>query len=233
MAGSYPNATNATLNFKWSELLRGQTAPASIRNALFLLASATLEPLRAKIASVVGANRAGIRINSGYRSPERNAATAGSSSTSQHMTGEAVDLAALNMSSLDVVTLLWNSPEIPVDQVILYAPERGGHVHVSYTVKRRNRRQFLYAPAGSTGYVAWSPGSSGSGGSGVAPSGGGKAPTSSPSTPTAPATPKAATPFDAAVDASRKGLIWQPGTVGAVGLVVGLLGAAYILLRGT
>ena len=45
---------------------------------------------------------------------------------------------------------------VPFDQVIWYAPERGGHVHVSFTTKRRNRSETLHAPAAG-GYVPWRP----------------------------------------------------------------------------
>jgi hypothetical protein len=45
---------------------------------------------------------------------------------------------------------------VPFDQVIWYAPERGGHVHVSYTTTRANRRETLHAPAAGD-YVPWTP----------------------------------------------------------------------------
>ncbi len=37
---------------------------------------------------------------------------------------------------------------VPFDQLNWYAPERGGHIHVSFTEQRANRRQTLDAAAG-------------------------------------------------------------------------------------
>ncbi len=44
---------------------------------------------------------------------------------------------------------------LPFDQLIWYDADRGGHVHVSFTTKRSNRRQVLHAPSGG-GYRPWS-----------------------------------------------------------------------------
>ena len=71
----------------------------------------------------------------------------------QHVRGEAADIKVPGTSSEEVVRVLVHSG-IPFDQAIWYAPERGGHVHVSYTARRANRRQTLHAPA-SGGYIGW------------------------------------------------------------------------------
>lgn len=117
-------------------------------NALRNLSLRTLELLWA----VFG----GLTFSSGYRSPEVNAVAKGAHE-SQHMAGEAVDFKPVSGTSTDVAVYLWNHPEIPVDQVILYHPSRGGHVHVSLKINGTQRRQFLYAPQGRTDYVAWTP----------------------------------------------------------------------------
>ena len=142
--------------FSWAELTasdiaarRGYDNTPGIpeQAALVALVREVLDPLR----ELLGVP---LRVTSGYRSPAVNAA-AGSLPTSQHLLGEAVDLkAGGGMSSEEVVRRLAASG-LPFDQVIWYCPERGGHVHVSHTTKRANRRMFLYAPEGG-GYVPWS-----------------------------------------------------------------------------
>ena len=66
---------------------------------------------------------------------------------------EAVDIKVDGMSAQELAAFILRSG-LPVDQVIWYAPERGGHVHLSYTRARANRRQAMHAPAGG-GYLAY------------------------------------------------------------------------------
>ncbi len=133
--------------FRWSELVASGTArklgldntpSEAARAALRLLVWNVLGPLRALVGE-------GLQITSGYRSPAVNEAVRGSVS-SQHMRGEAVDFVVRGVASSDIVGLILQS-RLPFDQLIWYAPERGGHVHVSFTARRENRRQLLYAPA--------------------------------------------------------------------------------------
>lgn len=56
-----------------------------IRQALISLCETVLEPVRAHVGRA-------IRVNSGLRCPELNAATAGASATSQHTLGQAADI---------------------------------------------------------------------------------------------------------------------------------------------
>ena len=142
--------------FTWAELTRSGTAErlglsnaptAGILLALQRLVDQTLDPLRAVLGRP-------IRVASGYRSPAVNAAVGGSEG-SQHTRGEAADITVEGMASEEVVRALVGSG-IPFDQVIWYAPERGGHAHISYTDRRPLRRQTLHAPA-SGGYVPWRP----------------------------------------------------------------------------
>lgn len=113
---------------------------------LMVLARRCFEPFR----SLVGP----LRVTSGYRSPEVNAAVGGAQN-SQHARGQAVDVAPLRMDARHAFEALERSA-VPVDQAILYHPSRGGHIHVSHRADGKNRRQFLYAPA-EGGYVAWPP----------------------------------------------------------------------------
>ena len=95
-----------------------------------------------------------LRVTSGYRSAAVNAAVGGAAQ-SQHKRGQALDLKPLRMSSAAAFRELARVVgKIPVDQAILYAPERGGHVHISHRSDGKNRGQLLYAPA-SGGYEPW------------------------------------------------------------------------------
>lgn len=114
------------------------------------LCVAILEPLRAHFGAPVS-------IHSGYRSPEVNAATFGSSKTSQHMEGQAADLHVVGVDCGTVARWIRDSG-LPFDQVI--AETRNGKepftwVHVSHRADGKNRKQALqtvdgahYAPLG-------------------------------------------------------------------------------------
>ena len=110
------------------------------------------------VAELLGPARerlgAPVRITSGYRSRAVNAAVRGSPS-SMHLTGEAVDIKVDGWGAEQLAEFFATSG-LPFDQIIWYAPSRGGHVHVSYTEARQNRRQTLHAPADG-GYVTWLP----------------------------------------------------------------------------
>jgi len=142
--------------FSWAELTRSNTArrlgldntptPEAQANMRALVAD-VLDPLREKLGKP-------IRVSSGYRAPAVNRAIDGAS-RSQHMKGEAVDIEVDGMSAQELAAFILRSG-LPVDQVIWYDAERGGHVHLSYTRARANRRHTLHAPA-SGGYLAWAP----------------------------------------------------------------------------
>lgn len=84
-------------------------------------------------------------INSGYRSPQLNAAVGGSSK-SQHCKGEAVDIEVPGVSNVEVAE--WIRDNLDFDQLILefYTPgiPDSGWVHVSY-VGSSNRGECLTA----------------------------------------------------------------------------------------
>ena len=123
------------------------TPPPAVQAKLERLVAQVLDPLRAHLGRPV-------RITSGYRSFAVNKALDGSP-TSQHMLGEAVDIKADGLTAVELATVILRLG-VPVDQVIWYDPERGGHVHVSYTTVRANRGETLHAPA-SGGYAPWTP----------------------------------------------------------------------------
>lgn len=104
--------------------------PASLAN-LHVLMSEGLDP----IVDAIGTKPT---VTSGYRSPSVNAAVGGSS-TSDHPKGLAADLrppagwtsGTLARAAVDALPSF--------DQVIAYAPERGGHVHVGMGPRRRGQ----------------------------------------------------------------------------------------------
>ena len=96
-----------------------------------------LEPVRAKFDKPV-------TITSGYRSLETNRKL-GSSDSSQHTKGQAVDFEIAGVTNIEIA--YWLTNNVDFDQCILefYKPENGsaGWVHVSYNEKGANRKQVL------------------------------------------------------------------------------------------
>jgi uncharacterized protein YcbK (DUF882 family) len=123
------------------------TPPPAAQANLEKLVAVVLDPLRARVGREV-------HIKSGYRSYAVNQAVDGSS-TSQHMAGEATDIKVDGLTAVELANTIVGLG-VPFDQVIWYDPERGGHVHVSYTTVRANRGETLHAPA-SGGYAPWTP----------------------------------------------------------------------------
>jgi zinc D-Ala-D-Ala carboxypeptidase len=122
---------NLSRNFTLRELVRSTTA-----TVLELLARRTLQPLRDAIG-------APLTVSSGYRSPELNAAVGGAAK-SQHMKGQAADVTAAGLSSLELLQVV-QAAGIPYDQAITY--DDLPHLHLSYT--ETPRRQVLRRVAGS------------------------------------------------------------------------------------
>lgn len=134
-----------TKHFSLKEFTKSQTAdrkgldntpPQDIIPKLSFLATQILEPLRERIQKP-------IIITSGYRSAELSLAI-GSSQLSQHCKGEAVDIEALGMSTLNLAEMIINHFEF--DQVILECYKKGdmnsGWVHVSLK-SGDNRKEVL------------------------------------------------------------------------------------------
>lgn len=105
---------------------------AAVRDAVKELVERVLQPLRDRVGHP-------LRINSGYRCPELNRAVGGVA-TSQHVKGEAADIAAEDPHELAKVVR--DTPEIwrEVDQMILYPT----FVHFSHRKGGPQRRQLLY-----------------------------------------------------------------------------------------
>lgn len=132
--------------FSFKELTRRrdgkvQTLTPSQATALRLLTENVLDPLREATGP--------IRVTSGFRSDEYNATVPGSATNSQHELGEAADFAPpAGYDSLSIARKIITMG-LPFDQLIAYAPERGGHVHVSHKANGQQRGEVRHAPAGS------------------------------------------------------------------------------------
>ena len=130
-------------HFKLSEFTRSATAiKLRIKNEpteadverLRLLCEHVLEPLRRRFGV--------IRITSGFRCPQLNAAVGGVE-RSQHLTGEAADI---HVSSVEAARRMADfvRRETTFDQLLLERRLSNGCVwlHVSFTAQRANRRQY-------------------------------------------------------------------------------------------
>jgi hypothetical protein len=119
--------------------INNDPTPEHLEN-LKLLAEKVFEPIRNHFKKPIG-------VSSGYRSKELNDATPGSSSTSQHCSGEALDLDQDDMNTeitnKDVFEYIKNNLEF--DQLIWeYGDDNNPDwVHVSYESSGRQRKQIL------------------------------------------------------------------------------------------
>ena len=116
------------------------------QSRVLALCTAILQPIRDRFGYV--------RITSGYRSPVVNQAVGGSKS-SQHVTAEACDFVCPGTDTRQVWDYIVKMTQMgwPVDQAIWYK-ETTGHIHISHTTRKKNRRQLLLKKANGT-YVAW------------------------------------------------------------------------------
>jgi hypothetical protein len=134
-------------NFTMAEFTKSQTAERQgIDNtpegehldAAIALFENVVQPVRDNFGTTV--------INSGYRSPDLNAAVGGSSK-SQHCKGEAADIECPGTPNADLAQ--WIADNLDFDQLILefYTPgiPDSGWVHVSYKADGSNRGSILTA----------------------------------------------------------------------------------------
>jgi hypothetical protein len=124
-----------TANFSLNELTQSETAlrkgldntpPEQIVANLKVLAEKVLQPIREHYGK-------GVKVNSGYRSPEVNASVGGSR-TSDHCKGQAADIEIPGVANADLAKYIKDS--LQFTQLILefYTPgvPDSGWVHVSY-----------------------------------------------------------------------------------------------------
>lgn len=139
-------------NYKLSEFEYSATArvhgidntiPPAAVNAIRILVEHLLQPIN----DATGWKN---KISSGYRSKKLNDILPGASTTSMHMSGEAADCKFYEVNSKGKIAR-WVSPVVAArkvielgldfDQMILYPT----FVHLSFTAKRKNRKQVLYS----------------------------------------------------------------------------------------
>lgn len=123
----------------------------TVKDRLAALARTILQPIRDRVSRPV-------RINSGYRSPEKNASIPGSSATSQHMLGEAADISIPGMTDAELrQVFVWiaQHSRLPFGQVIFEDKrpdsEGGAWIHVSLGAPYRAKNSgqaLLWTPAG-------------------------------------------------------------------------------------
>jgi len=148
---------NLSANFTLKELTKSDTATRlgldntpdeeTIEN-LKLLCEKVLQPVRGHFGKPV-------TINSGYRSPESNAAVGGSK-TSDHCKGQACDLEIDGVSNPDLAQ--WIMDNLEYTQLILEFYTQGqpnsGWVHVSYDPNNLKKQELTATKiAGKTTYL--------------------------------------------------------------------------------
>lgn len=132
-----------TENFSLNEMIKSETAlrhgldntpPDEVINNLRLLCEQVLQPLRTAYGR-------GIKVNSGYRSPDVNAAVGGSR-TSDHCKGQAADIEIPGVANADLAKYI--AEYFQFTQLILefYTPgiPDSGWVHVSYDPNNLKRQ---------------------------------------------------------------------------------------------
>jgi zinc D-Ala-D-Ala carboxypeptidase len=136
-------------NLELAEVIRSATAkrngisnmptPEHIEN-FKKLAQNVFQPIRDHF------NRA-IFLSSGYRSAELNKITKGASSTSQHCSGEAIDIDMDGTEITNKQVFDYIKEHLQFDQLIAEFPVNGNPawVHVSYESTGKQRKQILVA----------------------------------------------------------------------------------------
>jgi len=148
-------------NLELAEVIRSSTAkrngisnmptPEHIEN-FKKLAVNVFQPIRDHF------NRA-IFLSSGYRSAELNKITKGASSTSQHCSGEAIDIDMDGTEITNKQVFDYIKANLNFDQLIAEFPVNNNPawVHVSYESTGKQRKQILVAKkvGGATKYIAY------------------------------------------------------------------------------
>jgi hypothetical protein len=146
-----------TENFSLHELTKSETAlrlnldntpDADTIDSLRLLAQKVLQPVRDHYGM-------GVKVNSGYRSPESNAAVGGSK-TSDHCKGQAADIEIPSVPNAELAQ--WIMYNLDYTQLILefYTPgiPDSGWVHVSYDPNNLKKQELTAMKVdGKTQYI--------------------------------------------------------------------------------
>ena len=121
-----------------NDATQGGPIPAYLLPRVYCLCAAVLEPIRIRHGRVL--------VTSGYRPADTD---------SQHGRVEAADLNLPEAGKMVVFLWLMENEPIPVDMAIVY--EDTGHLHVSHTIRRDNRRTFLVASRTDDGEYTYTP----------------------------------------------------------------------------
>ena len=149
--------TQLTANFSLHELTKSETAlrmgldntPGPVETEyLKILAERVLQPIRDHFQK-------GVKVNSGYRSPDSNSAV-GRSRTSDHCKGQAADIEIPGVPNAELAQ--WIMDNLDYTQLILefYTPgiPDSGWVHVSYNPDNLKKQELTAMKvAGKTQYV--------------------------------------------------------------------------------
>ena len=123
---------NLSPHFSFTELTRTSQTALQDRNreeAQVYIAQLTL---LAELLEVVRAHFGRpLKVNSGFRGPAVNAATPGSSKTSQHMRGEAADITIPGVDDADLRRWIVRESNLQYGQCILERPPGRSWVHIS------------------------------------------------------------------------------------------------------
>ncbi len=144
--------------FPLAELIRSERAQrtgisnvpdATHQQALFNLAWKILHPLRQAMGGP-------IKVTSGYRSPKLNAATPGSSATSQHSKGEAADIVSAGKFT-NAEMFHWLRKNAPFDQLIWEygTKDNPQWVHVSYRPNPMGKVLVTTGTPAKPSYASW------------------------------------------------------------------------------
>ena len=148
-----------TENFTLSEMVKSETAlrngldntpgDAEIAN-LKLLAEKVLQPIRNHY-------KTGVKVNSGFRHPEVNAAVGGSK-TSDHCKGQAADIEIPGVANANLAEWIKNNLEFTQLILEFYTPgiPDSGWVHVSYD--KSNLKKQVMTAMKENGKTVYKPG---------------------------------------------------------------------------
>jgi len=132
---------NLSPHFTFAELTRTSQTALQDRNREEAQAYvAQLTQLAELLEVIRGHFGRPLKINSGFRSGALNAATAGSSKTSQHMRGEAADITIPGIDDADLRRWIVRESGLKYGQCILERPPGRSWVHVSICGTRDPKR---------------------------------------------------------------------------------------------
>lgn len=146
-------------NLSLSEMIRSESAKRNgINNMPTEEHTANMRKLAMNIFQPIREHfNVPIHISSGYRSAALNSSIKGASKTSQHSTGEAIDIDMDGTSITNLEVFNWIKNNLVFDQLIFeFGNEKNPDwVHVSYESSGKQRKQILKAikKNGKTSYI--------------------------------------------------------------------------------